>query len=57
MEKTEILRSHVKMQFSGSNYFASIPGPVRSVLQPKKGDVIEYIVYSDKSVEIRVKDK
>lgn len=57
MTKEMILVSTAKVQESGSNVFATIPAPVRSILKPKKGDELEFVIYSDKSVEVRIKTK
>ena len=44
----------VKVQESGTNMTISIPAPVRSVLKPKKGDIVEWIIYDDKTIGIKI---
>lgn len=51
--KTEILTKSVKVQETKSNIFATLPKWVRDILDIKKGDVIEYVIYTDKTVELR----
>lgn len=55
--KEVIISSTSKVQENGTNFFATIPLSVRSVLKPKKGDELEFIIFSDRSVEIRIKEK
>lgn len=52
--KEVVLTSTTKIQEAGTNFFTTIPATVRSVLKPKKGDELEFIVYSDRSIEIKV---
>ena len=53
--KEAVITSTVKVQEFGTNMFSTLPSVVRSVLKPKKGDQIEYVVYNDKTIEIRMK--
>lgn len=55
--KELILSSTAKIQENSTNMLVLIPSTVRSVLKPKKGDEIEFMVYSDKTIEIRIKEK
>ena len=54
--KEIILTCTAKVQVAGTNTVVTIPAAVRSVLKPKKGDEIEFVIHSDKSVEIKMKD-
>ncbi len=56
MKKDEFLRVSAKVQVTASNTFLNIPAQVRSILKPKKGDEIEFIIYSDRTVEIKMKE-
>lgn len=55
--KEVIISSTSKVQENGTNFFATIPLSVRSVLNTKKGDELEFIIFSDRSVEVRIKEK
>lgn len=55
--KEVVITATTKVQESGTNFFTTIPATVRSVLKPEKGDEIEFVVYSDKSIELRMKQK
>lgn len=50
-----MITKSVKVQQSGTNTFINIPSEVRSILKPKKQDEIEFVIYDDKTVEIRMK--
>lgn len=52
--KTEIFVADTKIQQSGTNLLVIIPASVRSVLNPSKGDVLQYVVKDDKTVEVRI---
>lgn len=56
-EKKEILSTTAIVQVNGTNIFATIPAEVRSVLKPKKGDKLEFVIFSDRSIEVRVIQK
>ncbi len=53
--KNELLKSSVKIQEGGSNFFATIPNSIRSIMRLEKGQELEFIAYDDRSVEIRLK--
>jgi len=53
--KEIILTSDVKIQKQSENMYATLPSTVRSILKPKKGEIMEYVIYSDKTIEIRMK--
>jgi len=53
--KKELLVSEVKVQQKNTNIFTTLPSTVRTILKAKKGDVVEYVIYDDKSIEIRMK--
>lgn len=55
--KDVVLTASTKIQEAGTNFFTTIPATVRSVLKPIKGDELEFIIYSDKTIEIRVNKK
>lgn len=55
--KEIVITTTTKVQESGTNFFTTIPATVKSVLKPSKGDEIEFVIYSDKTVEIRLKEK
>lgn len=44
------------VQQSGTNTFVNLPSEVRSILKPKKQDKIEFVIHSDRSIEIRMKE-
>lgn len=48
------MRKTAKVQQAGTNFFTTIPAAVRSVLKPEKGDLLEFVIYNDHSVEIKV---
>jgi bifunctional DNA-binding transcriptional regulator/antitoxin component of YhaV-PrlF toxin-antitoxin module len=52
--KTQLFESTSTVQVNDTNVFATIPGSVRSVLKPKKGDKVEWIVFNDGSVEVKI---
>lgn len=52
--KKEFLRKSTKIQQAGTNFFTTIPSAVRSVLKPEKGDLVEFIIYNDHTVEIKI---
>ena len=52
--KEIVLTSTTKVQEAGTNFFSTIPATVRSVLKPEKGDQIEWVIYSDRTVEVRI---
>ena len=52
--KNEILTADTKVQQTGTNLLVIIPASVRSVLKPSKGDTIQYVVYDDKTIEIKI---
>lgn len=56
-DKVIVISATTKVQESGTNFFTTIPATVRSVLKPEKGDEIEFLIYSDKSIELRLKQK
>jgi len=45
-----------KVQTPGTNVFVTLPSAVRSILKPKKGDEVQFIIYSDKTIEIKIKE-
>ena len=47
-EKTTIV------QESGANLYSNIPAVVRSILKPKKGSVIKWIIYDDRTIGIEM---
>ena len=53
--KNELLKSSVKIQEGGSNFFATIPNSIRSIMRLEKGQELEFVAYDDRSVEIRLK--
>jgi len=52
--KNELFSVESTVQVNGTNVFATIPGAVRSVLKPKKGDVVKWIVSGEGIVEIEI---
>lgn len=57
MKREVVLTTDVVVQQKGSNIFATLPASVRSILKPEKGQTVEYVIYSDRSIEIRMKEK
>jgi len=54
--KKELMSTSVKVQETGTNMFTTLPSTVRSVLKAKKGDEVEYVIFDDRSIEIRMKE-
>lgn len=54
--KKEFFSTSVKVQQSGNTLYINLPAQVRSILEPKKSDEIEFVIYDDRSVEIRMKE-
>lgn len=52
--KTEVLVSKSTCIENGTNFLTTMPLTVRNVLNASKGDRIEWVVYSDKTVEVRI---
>lgn len=52
--RKEFIKATTKIQQAGTNFFTTIPATVRSVLKPQKGDTLEFIIYNDHTVEIKV---
>ena len=57
MKKEVVLTTEVVVQQKGTNIFATLPSSVRSILKPVKGQTVEYVIYSDRSIEIRMKEE
>jgi len=56
MKKEVFFKVSSKVQTPGTNVFVTLPSAVRSILKPKKGSEIEFIIYSDKTIEIKIKE-
>lgn len=52
--KVQLFEFTSMVQFNGTNVFATIPSAIRSVLKPKDGDKVEWIVFNDGSVEVKI---
>lgn len=56
MKREVLLTTSVKVQEAGTNIFITLPSTVRTILKAKKTDEVEYVIYDDKSIEIRMKE-
>ncbi len=57
MKKEVFLTTSSKIQTPNQNVFVTLPAAVRSILKPVKGDEVEFTIYSDKTIEIKLKEK
>ncbi len=57
MKKEVFLTTSSKIQTPNQNVFVTLPAAVRSILKPIKGDEVEFTIYSDKTIEIKLKEK
>lgn len=56
MKKEVFFTTSAKVQMQGTNVFVTLPSAVRSILKPEKAQEVEFIIYFDKTIEIKIKE-